>query len=34
MFANVYMIHEVDLNLVAERPPGRPPKAAKKGGKK
>jgi excisionase family DNA binding protein len=40
MFAHVYMIREADLNLVADRPPGRPPKAAnglkaaKRGGKK
>jgi excisionase family DNA binding protein len=36
MFANVYMIREADLKLVAVRPAGRPPlkKALKKGEKK
>ena len=33
-FANVYMIRRADLRQVEERTPGRPPKAAKKGGKK
>ena len=40
MFADVYMIRETDLKLVADRPAGRPPKSKakgtdkKKGGKK
>ena len=33
-FANVYMIRRVDLDHIEERPMGRPPKVAKKGGKK
>jgi excisionase family DNA binding protein len=28
LFANVYMIREADLKLIADRPPGRPPKSA------
>ena len=33
-FANVYMIRRGDLNHIEEKPMGRPPKTAKKGGKK
>jgi len=33
-FANVYMIREADLKGVADRPVGRPPKAAKRDSKK
>jgi excisionase family DNA binding protein len=29
LFANVYMIREVDLKLIEDRPVGRPPKTSK-----
>jgi excisionase family DNA binding protein len=33
-FADVYMIRRVDLNHIEERPMGRPPRSAQKGGKR